>query len=406
MSRAVLYDSTLCVGCKACEGACAERWGLPYDEKIAAEEHLSAHKLTAIESHGERYSRRLCMHCEQPTCASVCPVGALQKTALGPVVYDAGKCMGCRYCMTACPFQVPSYEWSARLPKVRKCDQCYERQSKGQPTACTAACPDRRHHKRRPRRRWWPRRRSASPKSPISITDSIYGHQGGRRHTVLMLSAVPFEQIGLRTTLPQEPLPALTWNVLSHCARTWCRSAPCCSAASGGSPTAARKWPKTEGKPEEVMKQTQNHRMARDLRRPRAERACTRPTCGRVRPGRFDQPQRQISLGHLDWLRYAVRRRVGGRRLHPGGVVHIFNIEKYKPVLRPAILTAFLGYLLVVVALLFDLGRPDRLWHPLVMWNPHSVMFEVAWCVTLYSTVLAFWNLCRWCWKSSAGTSR
>ncbi len=69
-------------------------------------------------------------------------------------------------------------------------------------------------------------------------------------------------------------------------------------------------------------------------------------------------------------------------------VVHIFNVERYKPILRPAILTAFLGYLLVVVALLFDLGRPDRLWHPLVMWNPHSVMFEVAWCVMLYTTVL------------------
>jgi Ni/Fe-hydrogenase subunit HybB-like protein len=70
-------------------------------------------------------------------------------------------------------------------------------------------------------------------------------------------------------------------------------------------------------------------------------------------------------------------------------VVHIFNIERYHPILRPSILTAFLGYVLVVFALLFDLGRPDRLWHPLVMWNPHSVMFEVAWCVTLYSTVLA-----------------
>jgi Ni/Fe-hydrogenase subunit HybB-like protein len=69
-------------------------------------------------------------------------------------------------------------------------------------------------------------------------------------------------------------------------------------------------------------------------------------------------------------------------------IVHIFGIERYKPVLRPAILTAFLGYVLVVVGLLYDLGRPDRLWHPLVMWNPHSVMFEVAWCVTLYSTVL------------------
>lgn len=69
--------------------------------------------------------------------------------------------------------------------------------------------------------------------------------------------------------------------------------------------------------------------------------------------------------------------------------VHIFNVERYKPVLRPAILTAFLGYLLVIVALLFDLGRPYRLWHPLVMWNPRSVMFEVAWCVMLYTTVLA-----------------
>jgi len=69
-------------------------------------------------------------------------------------------------------------------------------------------------------------------------------------------------------------------------------------------------------------------------------------------------------------------------------MVHIFNIETYKPVLRPAVLTAFLGYVLVVVGLLYDLGRPDRLWHPLVMWNPHSVMFEVAWCVTLYTTVL------------------
>ena len=90
------------------------------------------------------------------------------------------------------------------------------------------------------------------------------------------------------------------------------------------------------------------------------------------------------------WIAFDVMCGVG---LAAGGftlvaIVHIFNIEQYKPVLRPAILTAFLGYSLVVVGLLFDLGRPDRLWHPLVMWNPHSVMFEVAWCVTLYTTVL------------------
>jgi Ni/Fe-hydrogenase subunit HybB-like protein len=70
-------------------------------------------------------------------------------------------------------------------------------------------------------------------------------------------------------------------------------------------------------------------------------------------------------------------------------VVYIFNLKRFHPVLRPTILTAFLGYALVAVALLFDLGRPYRIWHPLVMWNPRSVMFEVAWCVMLYLTVLA-----------------
>jgi Ni/Fe-hydrogenase subunit HybB-like protein len=70
-------------------------------------------------------------------------------------------------------------------------------------------------------------------------------------------------------------------------------------------------------------------------------------------------------------------------------VVYVFHIEKFRPVVRATLLTAFLGYLLVSTALLFDIGRPWNIWHPLVMWNPHSVMFEVAWCVTLYSTVLA-----------------
>src|SRR3972149_6806738 len=70
-------------------------------------------------------------------------------------------------------------------------------------------------------------------------------------------------------------------------------------------------------------------------------------------------------------------------------VVYIFNIDRFKPIIRPTILTAFLGYLLVILALLFDLGRPYNIWHPLVIWNPHSVMFEVAWCVMLYPAVLA-----------------
>ncbi|MCE5310024.1 MAG: Ni/Fe-hydrogenase cytochrome b subunit [Acidobacteriales bacterium] len=91
-------------------------------------------------------------------------------------------------------------------------------------------------------------------------------------------------------------------------------------------------------------------------------------------------------------------------------VVHIFNLERYKPIARPAILTAFLGYVLVIVALLFDLGRPYRIWHALIMWNPRSVMFEVAWCVMLYTTVLFLEFLPavfeRLGWRSSLKTLR
>lgn len=69
-------------------------------------------------------------------------------------------------------------------------------------------------------------------------------------------------------------------------------------------------------------------------------------------------------------------------------ITHIFNIEKYKPLARPAILTAFLGYLLVIFGLMYDLGKPYNIWHAIIYWNPRSVMFEVAWCVMLYTTVL------------------
>jgi formate dehydrogenase iron-sulfur subunit len=186
---------------------------LPYDDRVAAEERLSAHKLTTIETHGERYSRRLCMHCAEPACASVCPVGALHKTALGPVVYDASKCMGCRYCMLACPFQVPTYEWNARLPKVRKCDLCIDRQRAGKPTACAEACPtgaticgDRDTLVAEARRR--------IAEKPDQYYQKIYGLKEVGGTSVLYLSAVPFEQIGLRTHVPQKALPALTWQVL------------------------------------------------------------------------------------------------------------------------------------------------------------------------------------------------
>jgi Fe-S-cluster-containing dehydrogenase component len=141
MSKAFLYDSTVCIGCKQCEQACADQNKLPYNDSVASEDRQSDHKLTVVLTRGDKFMRRLCMNCQEPSCASVCPVGALKKIAIGPVTYDASKCMGCRYCMVACPFSLPKYEWGKLFPKVQKCTMCPDRVSAGKQTACAEICP-------------------------------------------------------------------------------------------------------------------------------------------------------------------------------------------------------------------------------------------------------------------------
>lgn len=214
MSLAVLYDSTRCVGCRECERACAQKWGLPYNDAVAAEEKLSERKLTTVVTRGQVYGRRMCMHCLDPACASVCPVAALQKTSSGPVIYQESRCMGCRYCMLACPFRVPVYEWSRPVPRVKKCDLCQQRLRAGKPTACSEACPTgatitgQRNDLIEEARR----RITAAPKD---YWHGIYGLREAGGTSVLMLAAVSPAELGLPARLPHEPLPALTWRALS-----------------------------------------------------------------------------------------------------------------------------------------------------------------------------------------------
>ena len=211
MSHALLLDTTRCIGCGACSAACKEQNGLP----LEIEEVTTAYTFTVVEKRAGVNVRRMCMHCLSPTCASVCPVGAMQKTPSGPVVYDAKKCIGCRYCIQACPFDVPKYQWDKAIPVVGKCVMCAPRLARGLPTACASVCPTgATAFGERDELIRVARERMAA--EPSRYVDHIYGLDEAGGTSVLLLSGVPFAQLGLRTNLPTKPLGQLTWAVLSR----------------------------------------------------------------------------------------------------------------------------------------------------------------------------------------------
>lgn len=210
-AKALLIDVSKCIGCGACVEACMQAHGQQGDYEQVKD--LSANNFTAVQEKGDYYVRRLCMHCLQPTCVSVCPVGALQKTAAGPVIYEASRCIGCRYCMQACPFSVPRYEWNKVVPRVAKCDLCATRKEGG--TACAAVCPEAATmFGTRDEMLAMAHRRIES--NPSGYVQHVYGEDEVGGTGVLMISPVPLEQLGYPTGLPQDPLPMRTWASLSH----------------------------------------------------------------------------------------------------------------------------------------------------------------------------------------------
>lgn len=211
--KGILYDATLCVGCGECYNACKTQNNNKETNDDFLKDHLSAETYTVVEQYDDKFSRKLCMHCQSPTCVSVCPVGAFTKTELGPVLYDADKCIGCRYCMQACPHRIPRYEWSSTNPRVRKCVMCHEKLAKGEATACSEACPagatitgDRDELIAEAKKRL--------KENPQNYYQHIYGLDEAGGTNVLMLSSVPFEQLGFATNLPKEALPNYTARVL------------------------------------------------------------------------------------------------------------------------------------------------------------------------------------------------
>lgn len=217
-SRALLFDSTLCVGCGACSMACKERNGLPRTAEHPLQDELSSKTYSTVKQHGTRFARHLCMHCAQPTCASVCPVGAIQKTKDGPVVYVENRCIGCRYCMQACPFMIPRYAWEEVKPRVHKCDLCADRLARGLATACAEACPTG-ANKFGDREALIAEAKARIAANPARYVDRIYGVEDVGGTAVLLLSGVPFDQLGYPTDLPRRPMPDLTWEIMSKVPR-------------------------------------------------------------------------------------------------------------------------------------------------------------------------------------------
>jgi Fe-S-cluster-containing dehydrogenase component len=147
-----------------------------------------------------RFVKSQCNHCLQPGCASACPVKALEKTANGPVVYHEDRCIGCRYCMLACPFEVPKYTYDKAIPYVKKCEFCPDRQAQGLPPACASVCPSG-ALQYGTRGKLLDEARKRVYTQPDRYVHHIYGEHEVGGTTWMYLSDAPFDQIGLRTDL-------------------------------------------------------------------------------------------------------------------------------------------------------------------------------------------------------------
>ncbi len=226
----MLSDMTRCIGCRRCEAACNKANKLPppktsFEDTSVFEEKRKPYvadvqSYTAVnryEVNGKTVYRKVqCMHCDEPACASACPVGALKKSPEGPVIWNDKVCIGCRYCIIACPFYVPAFEYSSAFdPKIQKCFMCYQnRITKGIIPACAEACPveaitfgKRSDLIKQAWLRIWD--------APDKYIDHIYGEHEAGGTGWLYISGVPFSQLDFQMDVGTTSYPKYTKDFLS-----------------------------------------------------------------------------------------------------------------------------------------------------------------------------------------------
>lgn len=217
----VLVDTTKCVGCQTCTRVCAEGHGLPAPEPgcKAVTSDTALCVVSGTETTDERvdlgmvFTKRQCMHCLQPACTAACLTCAMHKTADGPVVWDKHKCMGCRYCMVSCPFDMPKFEYHKAIPEIRKCDLCVDQLQLGKPPRCVANCPSEAlQFGRRSDLLAEAHKRLAT--EPDGYQHHIYGEHEAGGTSWLYLSALPFSQLGFPKDIEHQSYPGLTKEFL------------------------------------------------------------------------------------------------------------------------------------------------------------------------------------------------
>jgi formate dehydrogenase iron-sulfur subunit len=434
--KATLIDTTKCIGCRACQVAC-KQWndrdgvhtelepGLGLQNPVT----LDANTYTLITFHellddnapgGLRYifSMRRCLHCLEPACASACPTTALSRQPDGPVTYEASKCIGCRYCIWACPWGVPTTEWDSHAPKIQKCTHCADRDDQPLPMslngqaltqeesksyrdniatpACVKACPadclrfgtrDEMLHEAR-------NRISGHPEKYV---DHIYGEKEAGGTSVLYLSAVPFEKINF-PDVSDKPYPAFSKMAL-HAVPP---SVMVLGALLAGVYTLLKRRISAVAAQATVTSGAETHShhvefepLQNELLTPFNRVLLVLMAFGLISIiARF-----ALGLGgstHLSntyawglWIVFdLVWIAIAAGAFATAGLIYVFQRKDLYSMGRSAVLMGLLSYSFVTVTLIADLGLPWHFYQLGLQAPEHSAMFEVSWCVGLYVTIL------------------
>ena len=433
--RATLIDIANCIGCRACQVAC-KQWNEREGEDTELEADLgfqnpavlSAKTYTLIKflemenparpgGLDAAYVMQRCLHCLEPACVSACPTTALQRQPDGPVSYNADECIGCRYCMLACPWDVPTADWNTRAPKISKCTHCADRVAQPAPVAfngqassayegkrfadtiavpaCVKACPaDALRYGTRDEMLALAHKRIAD--RPDKYVDHVYGEKELGGTSVLYLSRVPFEKLGF-PTYGEKPFPAFTKTALGAVPPAVIGV----GALLGAAYTFFRKRVQKVADASAASKHSEDHGhvefepLRTELMTPFNWVLVLLMAFGAITfVARFalglggstnlsdTYPWGLWILFDLVWIA------VAAGAFAMAGVIYVFQRKDLYGLGRSAVLMGLLSYSFVMVTLLADLGLPWNSYQLAIQAPEHSAMFEVSWCVGLYVTIL------------------